>query len=107
MAKSCSCCSRPAEYSLALILSTVGVSPRMQQCSPVVLFCKSCIHALATEECWWASTDLSNALQCAYTATEQGSSDRLNPSAANSAVRTEQDYKSGLVESPALDLLSP
>jgi len=107
MAKSCSCCSRPAEYSLALILSTVGVSPRMQRCFPVVLFCKSCIHALAKEECWWGSTALFKALQCAYTATEEYSSDRLNPCAANSVARTEAEDKPHLLESPTLDLLSP
>jgi hypothetical protein len=46
MAKLCSGCSRPAEYSLAVVLSTLGISKRMQRCSPVVLFCKGCIHAL-------------------------------------------------------------
>jgi hypothetical protein len=37
MAKLCSCCSMPAQYSLALLLSTVGISKRIQKCSPVVL----------------------------------------------------------------------
>jgi len=106
MAKSCSCCSQPAEYSLALILSTVGVSPRIQRCSPVVLFCKTCIHALATEECWWGSIALSNALQRVYTATTQDSSDRPNPCSATSVVRTEED-EPHLHEPPALDILSP
>ena len=101
MTKSCSCCSRPAEYSLALVLSTVGVSPRMQRCSPVVLFCKSCIRALATEECWWGSGDLYNALQHAYTAIKEGSSDRLNTCAPNSMTRTEEDHKPDVVESTA------
>ena len=107
MTKSCSCCSQPAEYSLALIVSTVGVSPRMQRCSPVVLFCKSCIHVLATEECWWASAALCNALQRAYTATTQESSETLNPCATNAVASTEEDHKHDLVESPPLDLLSP
>jgi hypothetical protein len=106
MKKSCSCCSHPAEYSLAFVLSTVGVSPRVQRCSSVVLFCKSCIHALATEECWWGSTALSSALQRAYTAIKQESGDTLNPSAENSA-RAEEDHKHDLVESPPFDLLSP
>ena len=101
MTKSCSCCSQPAEYSLALIVSTVGVSPRTQRCSPVVLFCKSCIHALANEECWWASTDLFNALQHAYTGIKQDSSDRLNPFAGNSVTRTEEDHNPDVVESTA------
>ena len=107
MAKSCSCCSQPAEYSLALVLSTVGVSPRTQRCSPVVLFCESCIHALATEECWWGSAALSNALQRAYTATKQDSRNRLNPCEANSVARMEEQGKSHPAESASLDLLSP
>ena len=101
MEKLCSCCSQPAEYSLALIVSTVGVSPRMQRCSPVVLFCKSCIHALATEECWWASADLSNALQSAYTAIKQDSSETLNPCATNAVASTGEDHKPDVVESTA------
>ena len=50
MAKLCSCCSMPAQYSLALLLSTVGISRRIQKCSPVVLFCNDCIHALRENE---------------------------------------------------------
>jgi hypothetical protein len=39
MLKVCSCCSRPAGYSLAFVLSTLGTSGRLQQCSKVTLFC--------------------------------------------------------------------
>jgi len=78
MKKLCSCCSEPADYSLALIVSTVGVSPRNQRCSPVVPFCKNCIHALATEQCWWGSTALFNALQPAYTTIKQDCNHRLD-----------------------------
>lgn len=106
MAKSCSCCSQPAEHSLTLILSTVGVSPRMQQCSSVVLFCKSCIHALATQECWWGSTAIFNALQRAYTATTQRSGERSTARAAN-ALALSEEGKSHAPESASLDLLSP
>ena len=60
MAKLCSCCSRPAQFSVALLLSTVGISRRIQQCSPVVLFCESCIHALCENE-GRGSTALCNA----------------------------------------------
>ena len=104
MAKSCSCCSQPADYSLALIVSTVGVSPRIQRCSSVVLFCKSCIHALATEECWWGSTALFNALQHAYTAIKEDSGDR-SKRCAEAVERTED--KPHQAESPTVDLLSP
>ena len=103
MAKSCSCGSQPADYSLAWSVSTVGVSPRIQRCSSVVLFCKSCIHALATEECWWGSTALFNALQHAYTTNKQGSAVRSK--SAETVART--DDKPHQVQSSTLDLLSP
>ena len=106
MKKSCSRCSKPADYSLALIVSTVGVSPRNQRCSPVVPFWKSCIHALAREECWWGSTALFNALQHAYTTIKQDSDHRLGSGVADSEARTEEKDQRHLVE-PALDLLSP
>jgi hypothetical protein len=44
--KICRLCSNPAEFSLACHLSTVGVHPRAQKCSQVVLLCESCIRQL-------------------------------------------------------------
>lgn len=62
--KTCGC-GQPASYSLASVLSTLGVSPRRQQCSAAVLFCDSCIHEL----CDYAlPPQLQNALEDAYTA---------------------------------------
>jgi hypothetical protein len=106
MAKSCSCCSKPADYSLALIVSTIGISPRNQRCSPVVPFCKNCIHALATEECWLGSTALFNALQHAYTTIMQDSNNRLSPDLIDSEAHAEEKHQRHLVERP-LELLSP
>ena len=45
--KSCSLCSRPADFSLALLVSTIGVRPRGQKCTQTFPFCKSCIQAAA------------------------------------------------------------
>lgn len=42
--KPCCRCSAPAAFSLALLLSTVGVKPRVQKCSQTILLCPSCIH---------------------------------------------------------------
>ena len=41
--KSCSCCTRPADFSLAFLDSTIGVRPRGQKCTKTVPFCKSCL----------------------------------------------------------------
>ena len=69
MKKLCSCCSQPAQYSLALVLSTVGLSKRRQKCSPVVLFCDDCLSELCESECWGSSA-LRQAVNSAYTALE-------------------------------------
>jgi hypothetical protein len=44
MLKVCSNCSRPAQFSLVAIISTLGVSERLQKSSPAVLFCDSCLQ---------------------------------------------------------------
>lgn len=64
-AKLCRFCSKPARYSLACIVSSVGASPRCQKCSPVILLCDDCIRQLHDST---VSTDLRAALQSAYTA---------------------------------------
>jgi hypothetical protein len=63
-AKVCRLCPKPARYSLACIVSSVGSSPRYQKCSPGVRLCDDCIRRLCDSE---ASADLRDALQCAYT----------------------------------------
>jgi hypothetical protein len=44
--KKCSNCSRPALFSLVAIISTLGITKRLQQSSPAVLFCDACLHEL-------------------------------------------------------------
>jgi len=44
MQKLCSICSQPAQFSINVIVSTVGVSKRLQQSSAAVHFCDSCIQ---------------------------------------------------------------
>lgn len=64
MLKLCSYCSRPAQLSVVFVLSSLGISPRLQKCSPAVLFCTDCFERLR----------------------EQKSSDRLHSSALRKAV---------------------
>ena len=66
--KSCSRCPRPADFSLAFLVSTIGVRPRGQKCTQTVPFCKSC---LSTATPFLASTPLQGLqepLRSAYTA---------------------------------------
>lgn len=44
MQKLCSICSQTAQFSINVIVSTVGVSQRLQQSSSAVLFCDACIQ---------------------------------------------------------------
>jgi hypothetical protein len=66
MNKLCSCCPRPAEYSLVSILSTVGISKRQQKCSPAVLFCANCLKKRLQRK-HWGSDELHEAVNRAYT----------------------------------------
>jgi hypothetical protein len=51
MDKSCSNCKEKAQYSIIVMISSVGVSPRVQQSSPAVLFCESCFRELSERLC--------------------------------------------------------
>ena len=76
----CSCCGQTAQYSVASVISTKGVRPRRQRCSPAVVFCETCIREL----CDFAVSPLmQNALKSAYTAIN-------SPSAARCDTREKQ-----------------
>lgn len=77
MLKSCSNCSEPAQYSLVFVLSSVGVSPRSQKCSPAVLFCSDCLQELCEPE-RLPTNDLRKAVNSAYTAIKQRSRQQSN-----------------------------
>ncbi len=64
--KKCEFCSQTAQYSLAFVLSTVGVRPRRQKCSSVVLVCDKCIREFCESDPQ-IPEELQNALKRAYT----------------------------------------
>ena len=72
MRKSCSNCRQPVEYSLVVILSSVGVSPRLQKSSVAVSFCDDCLQELSERLC---SDMLRKAVNNAYTELNQRSSE--------------------------------
>jgi hypothetical protein len=71
MQKSCSNCEQPVEYSLVVLLSSVGVSPRLQQSSIAVSFCNNCLQELCERLC---SDVLRKAVNNALTKLNQRSS---------------------------------
>jgi hypothetical protein len=66
ISKKCEFCGDPAQYSLAFVLSTVGVRPRRQKCSSVVLICNDCIRTLYESDPQMPE-ELQTALKRAYT----------------------------------------
>lgn len=46
MQKVCRNCSGPAQFSIIAIVSSIGVSGRMQKSSRAVLFCDDCLREL-------------------------------------------------------------
>lgn len=78
--KKCSNCGRPALFSLVAIISTVGVSERLQKSSPAVAFCDACIHELCERIC---SDAFSDAVNSAYTEVNQRLRQRMSTSENN------------------------
>ena len=64
MQKLCSNCSGPAQFSVIAVISTIGVSGRLQQSSTAVLFCNDCLRELCGR---LGSDAFSNAVNNAYT----------------------------------------
>ena len=64
MQKLCSNCSEPAQFSVVAIISSVGVSGRLQKSSPAVLLCDDCLRDLCEH---LHSTGLRKAVNSAYT----------------------------------------
>lgn len=64
MQKLCSKCSKPAQYSIVAIISTLGVRKRLQKSSPAVLFCEDCMRKLCER---LHSNEFSKAVNGAYT----------------------------------------
>jgi hypothetical protein len=76
--KQCCLCHAPAQYSLAVVISTLGVKRRLQKCSPVVLLCDLCIRMLCRTLAV-ASPELQDALKTAYTAISSQYPQRSTP----------------------------
>jgi hypothetical protein len=75
MQKTCSNCSQAAQFSLVAIISSVGVSGRLQKSCPAVLFCDSCLQELCELLC---SDELYRSVNSALTALNERLRERMN-----------------------------
>jgi hypothetical protein len=73
MQKLCSNCSGAAQFSVLGVVSTVGISGRLQQSSAAVLFCNDCLRELCVR---LGSDALSDAVNNAYTTLHERLRDR-------------------------------
>jgi hypothetical protein len=79
--KLCCNCGETAEFSLVLVLSTLGVSPRKQSNSGASLFCTKCVKLLGKR-----SDALREAVNNVLTAMNLRVSE---PSTADNAIKTD------------------
>jgi hypothetical protein len=68
MSKTCSLCPAPAEVALRFHLSTIGMTPRQQECFPGIALCRTCLGHVAAQLCHCVPFALSDPL-CAWTGT--------------------------------------
>lgn len=71
--KHCLLCERPAEFSLCMIVSTLGVSNRRQKSTTALSFCASCLQRVLAEGEVGSTVCLRRALSEAYRALTQHS----------------------------------
>jgi len=101
--KPCSLCSRPATYSLAVLLSTVGRRPRLQKCSKSILLCTACIHDWIALGDIAPLSELHQPLQSAYTEIAGDTSgDAISLNRPDSAVEAHQGSASEVSSRPCL-----
>lgn len=73
----CNRCQRPAEFSVNILISTVGSSIRCQKCSEAVHFCADCIRDWIGEIASVAPSTINRAARRAYTAIAVQRSDHV------------------------------
>ena len=81
--KSCSCCERPAESSVSVLISTLHISPREQNISKSVPLCSVCIQKCYDNEASESAVKLRQTLRDVYTATKLSLSSRIQDSNAS------------------------
>ncbi len=66
--KSCSRCGSPAEFSICVLLSTIGKPGRQQKCTASIPYCNACLKGLIDELSTLTPPALSERVNTAFTA---------------------------------------
>lgn len=61
-------CGACAQYSVCVLISSLGVRPRHQKCGIAHAFCAACIHQLLHERWSLGASGMQESLRQAYTA---------------------------------------
>ena len=81
--KSCSCCERPAELAVSVLISTLHISPRAQKLSKSVPLCAVCIQDCSDNAASQSAAKLRQVLWSVYTATKLSLSSRIQDNSAS------------------------
>ena len=73
-------CGARAEYSVCVLVSTLGLRPRRQKCGRARLFCASCMRELVNEQCGHTASEVLESLRSAYTTLLRISEPLVHPS---------------------------
>lgn len=66
--QTCNRCGRPAEFTISLLISMLGRSPRQQKCGESVQFCRDCIQGWIAEIGSISPPTIQRSAKRAYTA---------------------------------------
>ena len=72
-------CGARAEYSICIVISSLGVRPRQQKCGTAQLFCAACIQKLMSNRWSMEASGVRESLRQAYTAIAEHSRAELHP----------------------------
>lgn len=102
--KPCSRCWRPADFSIALLLSTVRVRPQVQKCSQTIALCNSCMRDVLASLGTSRLADLQQPFISAYTAVVALSDIPLNGDESQDSANAEphQDGEAAVSSRPCL-----
>ncbi len=85
-------CGARAEYSVCVLVSTLGLRPRRQKCGRAQTFCAACIQKLLSERWRMEASGIQESLRQAYTTIAVRSGAESNPQQASEcAIDREQE----------------
>ncbi len=87
-------CGARAEYSVCVLVSTLGLRPPRQKCGRAQAFCAACIQSLVSSRWRMDASGVQESLREAYTAIADASGAESNPHRASEcAIDREQEVR--------------